>query len=154
MELISPHYWWPSLSRDVKDYCNLCLSLILSGLTLSWTLLLNWLLLQTGGPVLQDGTFCPITWSTIYTSPGDPFHQLHFQSVSFPQCIILDRGVQLTSRFCNTLCALLDIKLYLPSAYHPQNNEQVKHVNQVLGNYLCNLVSSQQDDWVNLRPWA
>jgi hypothetical protein len=50
------------------------------------------------------------------------------------------------------LYKLLGIKLALSTAYHPQTDGQMEHVNQVLEGYLRTFTSQQQDDWDDLLP--
>jgi hypothetical protein len=50
------------------------------------------------------------------------------------------------------LYKLLGIKLAMLTAYHPQTNGQIEHVNQVLEGYLCIFTSRQQDDWDYFLP--
>ena len=52
------------------------------------------------------------------------------------------------------LCQLLNIKANLSIAYHPETDEQMEHVNQILEQYLGVYINYQQDDRVNLLPLA
>jgi hypothetical protein len=47
---------------------------------------------------------------------------------------------------------LLEIKLAMLTAYHPQTNRQIECVNQVLEGYLHIFTSQQQDDWDDFLP--
>ncbi|KAM8952931.1 constitutive coactivator of peroxisome proliferator-activated receptor gamma [Pelodytes ibericus] len=57
-----------------------------------------------------------------------------------PQFIISDRGSQFISRFWKCLCNHLGITLHLSSAYHPRSNGQTERTNQVLKQYLRQLM--------------
>jgi hypothetical protein len=53
-----------------------------------------------------------------------------------PQVVISDRGPQFVTTFTCKLYKLLGIKLAMLTAYHPQTNGQMEHINQVLEGYL------------------
>jgi len=38
------------------------------------------------------------------------------------------------------------------TAWHPQTDEQIEHVNQELDQFLCLFVNERQNDWYNLLP--
>jgi len=69
-----------------------------------------------------------------------------------PKCVVLDRRPQFITRFTRELYRLLGIKLASSTAWHPQANGQMEHVNQELDQYLQLFVNEQQDDWYNLLP--
>lgn len=64
------------------------------------------------------------------------------------------RGVQFVAKFWRPLCKSLQISLSFSSAYHPQTNGYTERVKQVPETYLCLYISSSQDDWASLLPWA
>jgi len=49
---------------------------------------------------------------------------------------------------------LLQVKLNLSTAFHPESNGQTERVNHSLEQYLRSYCSYQQDDWVSLLPLA
>ncbi len=49
-----------------------------------------------------------------------------------PDDIISDHGTQFTSKFWQSLFKILQMKINLSSAYHPQTDGQIEQVNQVL----------------------
>jgi hypothetical protein len=71
-----------------------------------------------------------------------------------PDDIISDRGTQFTSKFWQSLFKILQVKINLSSAYHPQTDGQIERVNQVLEQYLRCFINYHQDDWVDLLPVA
>uniref|UniRef100_A0A803JTE2 Integrase catalytic domain-containing protein n=1 Tax=Xenopus tropicalis TaxID=8364 RepID=A0A803JTE2_XENTR len=77
-----------------------------------------------------------------------------FRFHGFPSSIVSDRGVQFVSRFWRAFCKLLGVKLNFSSAYHPQSNGQTERTNQSLEQFLRCFVSSNQDNWSELLPWA
>lgn len=70
-----------------------------------------------------------------------------------PQHIVSNKGVQFTFRLWLALCGLLEVKLDF-SAYHPQINGQVEHIDQILENYLHHFASSQISKWIGPLQWA
>lgn len=71
-----------------------------------------------------------------------------------PDSIVSDRGPQFVSSFWKTLLGLLDIKVSLASAAHPQTDGQTERMNQNLEQYLRCFVNYFQDDWSSLLPYA
>jgi len=49
---------------------------------------------------------------------------------------------------------LLQVKLNVCTAFHPETDAQTERVNQILEQYLRSYSSYQQDDWVSLLPFA
>jgi len=49
---------------------------------------------------------------------------------------------------------LLEVALDKSSAYHPQTDSQTEWVNQVLAHYLRSYCTWDQDNWVELLPFA
>jgi len=71
-----------------------------------------------------------------------------------PSEILSDRDTQFTSGFWSELMSHLGIKLKLSTAFRPQTDGQTEIVNQVLEQYLRHFCNYQQDDWVELLPFA
>jgi hypothetical protein len=69
-----------------------------------------------------------------------------------PKSIVLDRDKVFTSAFWKVLFDLLDIKLQMSSAYHPQMDGQTKRINQCLEMYLSCSISSTPKQWVKWLP--
>jgi transposase InsO family protein len=88
---------------------------------------------------------------------ADLFMNHIFRSFGLPQGIVSDRGSLFTSKFWDTLCALLAVKRRLSTAYHPQTDGQTERQNQTLENYLRIYCNAQQDDWPSkllLAEWT
>src|SRR5258708_248388 len=71
-----------------------------------------------------------------------------------PEAIISDRGSAFVSNFSRELAALLNIRLTPSTAYCPQTDGQMEHVNQEIEAYLWVFVSHRQDDWADWLPLA
>jgi len=71
-----------------------------------------------------------------------------------PETIISDRDTQFTSKFWISLMQLLQVKLNVSTAFHPETDRETERVNQTLEQYLRSYCSYQQDDLVLLLPFA
>jgi hypothetical protein len=71
-----------------------------------------------------------------------------------PTEIISDRDKLFTSKFWQTLTALLGIKRKLSTAFHPQTDGQTERLNQTMEQYLRCYINYRQDNWVELLPLA
>ena len=181
LQLISRRYWWPSLEKDISEFvqsCSVCArdktprqrpAGFLQPLPIPETPWSNIAMdFVTDLPPSHGKT---IIWVVVDhfskmahfiplpALPSAPQLAKHFLRHIFrlhglPSHIVSDRGVQFVSKFWRALCGRLKIKLDFSSSYHPQTNGQVERVNQILGDYLRHFVSSRQDDWVDLLPWA
>jgi len=69
-----------------------------------------------------------------------------------PKHVVSDRGPQFIALFTKELYRLLGIRLSSSTAWHPQTDGQIEHVNQELDQFLRLFVNEQQDDWYNLLP--
>ena len=59
-----------------------------------------------------------------------------YKYYGFLDNIISDRGTQFISKFWQSLFKILQVKIKLPSTYHPQTDGQIERINQVLEQYL------------------
>jgi len=71
-----------------------------------------------------------------------------------PKRIVSDRDMVFMSSFCQEVMWLLEVALDKSSAYHPQTDGQTERVNQVLVHYLRTYCTWEQDNWVELLPFA
>jgi hypothetical protein len=69
-----------------------------------------------------------------------------------PKSIILDQDKVFTSAFWKSLFELLNIKLQMSSAYHPQTDGQTRRINQYLEMYLRCYIASTPKQWVKWLP--
>jgi transposase InsO family protein len=71
-----------------------------------------------------------------------------------PKSIVSDRDKIFTSNFWTKLFELLNIKLQMSLAYHPQTDGQTERMNQCLEMYLWCVISSTPKQWVKWLPLA
>lgn len=90
------------------------------------------------------------------TAPG--LAQLFFDNVfrfhGMPKTIISDRDSRFTSLFWKYLLKLMDTKLSMSTAFHPETDGQTERTNRTLEQMLRNYVSYRQDNWDELLTAA
>jgi transposase InsO family protein len=64
-----------------------------------------------------------------------------------PRTIVSDRDSRFTSRFWRALHRLLDVRLAMSTAFHPQTDGQTERMNRTLEEMLRAYVGHRQDDW-------
>src|SRR5713226_3784765 len=75
--------------------------------------------------------------TTITAEQTAELYQNHvWRHFSLPSKVISDCGTQFTANFTKALCASLGIQQAMSTAYHPQTNRQMEHLNQELEQYL------------------
>ncbi|KAL1917251.1 uncharacterized protein VTP21DRAFT_4907 [Calcarisporiella thermophila] len=77
-----------------------------------------------------------------------------FRYHGLPEANISDRDPRFISNFWNALFRILDTKLLMSSAYHPQNDGQTGRTNRTLEQRLRAYVSYKQDNWDKLLPYS
>jgi hypothetical protein len=90
------------------------------------------------------------------TNTAKDFAQLFFNNVfrlhGMPRTIVSDRDSKFTSRFWQELTRLMDTKLAMSTAFHPQTDGQSERANQTLEMMLRAFVNQQQNNWDTLLP--
>jgi len=71
-----------------------------------------------------------------------------------PKRVISDRDTVFMSSIWGEVMRLLEVQLDKLSAYHPQTDGQTELINQILENCLRTYCMWNQDDWVDLLPFA
>jgi len=64
-----------------------------------------------------------------------------------PESIISDRGVQFVAGLMKELNRMLEIETKLSTAFHPQTDRQMEHMNQELKQYLHIFIDHRQEQW-------
>jgi len=181
LELVSRNYWWPQMSRYIRQYvstCDLCLRTKLirqapvGELHPLWILDLRWDTLSVDFIVELPLSSEHNAVMTVVDSVSKRAHfilthitvtvegaaRLFLHQVwklhSLPKCIISDHRSQFIACFTRELYHLLGIKLASSTAWHPQTDGQTEHVNQELDQYLWLFVNEWQDNWYDLLPMA
>uniref|UniRef100_A0A8C5M5M4 Gypsy retrotransposon integrase-like protein 1 n=1 Tax=Leptobrachium leishanense TaxID=445787 RepID=A0A8C5M5M4_9ANUR len=180
-KLISRHFWWSSLSRDVRDYvksCDVCaraktlpqkpLGLLQplpvpetpwSHVTMDFIVDLPPSAGHTCIMVIVDrltklAHFIPSMKIPTAKETASLFIAQVFRLHGIPTSIVTDRGTQFTSHFWKAFCSSLQISVDLSTSYHPQSNGQTERTNQTLESYLRCYSSYQQNNWLELLPMA
>jgi len=78
-------------------------------------------------------------------------HQV-FPFVGLPEWVISDQDPKFTSKVFQEICALLEVKQNISSAYHPQTDGQSEKTNQHMETALRIFGNFQQDRWSKLLP--
>lgn len=71
---------------------------------------------------------------------------------SVPEEIISDRDSRFTSNWWQNFCELINSKMALSTAFHPETDGQTERVNQILEQYLR--IFATKSDWDELLPLA
>jgi hypothetical protein len=71
-----------------------------------------------------------------------------------PDDIVTDGWKEYTTRFWKQVCSHLGINHRLSTAFHPQTNGQTEQHNQTMEQYLWAFCNYEQDNWVELLPFA
>jgi hypothetical protein len=73
-----------------------------------------------------------------------------FSKHGVPFSITSDRGKLFVLEVWKEVCAMLDIKSALSTAYHLETDRQTERTNQILEQYLRCYITYLQDDWCDL----
>lgn len=71
-----------------------------------------------------------------------------------PSDIVSDRDSRFTSQFWQDLHTLLNVKLRMSTAFHPQTDGQTERVNQTVEAYVRAFCCYEQNDWSQMLPMA
>jgi len=173
LELVSRDYWWPQMSRYIKQYvstCNLCLrtkpmrQAPVGKLHPLWILDSQWNMLSMDfvvelplssrhdavmivvDSVSKQAHFILMHMTVTMERAARLFLHQVWKLHSLPKYVISDRGPQFIAHFTKELYCLLRIKLASSTAWHPQTDEQMECVNQELDQYLRLFVNERQGD--------
>jgi hypothetical protein len=163
LELITHNYWWPQMSRYISIYvkhCNLCnrtkvqrrrpMGELHPSETpdAPWDTISVDFIVELPESHGYDAIMCVVnsltkrahfilTHTTI-NAEGTAllFLKEVWKHHGTPRVVISDRGPQFVAAFTCELYKLLNIKLAISTAYHPQTDRQTERVNQVLEGYL------------------
>uniref|UniRef100_A0A8C5QLZ1 Gypsy retrotransposon integrase-like protein 1 n=1 Tax=Leptobrachium leishanense TaxID=445787 RepID=A0A8C5QLZ1_9ANUR len=178
---ISRQFWWPTMRQDVRLFvfaCQVCARSITSktlpvGLLqpspipnrpwshLSMDFIVD-LPKSKGHTVVltvvdrfsKMAHFVPLPKLPTAKELAVVFARESVQIHGVPSEIVSDRGAQFVSRFWRDFCAEMRVRSAFSSAYHPQSNGAAERANQGLEQYIRCFTTQQQDNWLELLPWA
>lgn len=179
IQLLSPKYWWPTLSVNVQRYvrsCSLCAT-TKSPRELPAGKLMPLPIPQrpwshvavdfiTDLPVSDGNTMVLVVVDRFskacrlipFASPPSAFQvadvlfQHVFRCYGLPKDILSDRGPQFTSRVWRAFMERLGLTVSLTSGYHPESNGQAERTIQELGRFLRTYCHDRQHDWAQFLP--
>jgi transposase InsO family protein len=169
------HYYWPGLSKDVKDYvrsCSVCQRNKVSNKSYGLHQPLDipatrWhtITMDFAGPFPPSGEghwdmvlivvdkltkrchFIPSKNTDTASWTAKRFFDSVVRLHGLPVSIVSDRDAKFTSLFWSTLLERYGTKLRLSSAYHPQTDGQSERMVRTLKEMLRSAVNHKQDDW-------
>eukprot|EP00833_Pecoramyces_ruminatium_P006384 jgi/Orpsp1_1/1180416/evm.model.c7180000073352.1 len=179
--LVVRDFWWPYLSKDVKEYirsCDTCCRSkdsrhkpygFLSPLEISerpWSSLSmdfvtdlppsnNYTcIFVVNDRLTRMSHFIPFENVPSASATADAFMKYIFKYHGLPDEIISDRGTQFTSNFWKSVCKTFDITLKFSSSYHHQTNGLTERVNSVIEQYLRCYSNYKGSDWYKFLHFA
>ena len=180
-DMLSTHYFWPKMKRDVERHVQRCTTCIQAksksnpfGLYMPlpiphapWSdISMDFVL---GLPRSKHGhhsifvvvdRFSKMAHFIPCHKTDDASHvaNLFFREIirlhGVPRTIVSDRDIKFMSYFWKTLMAKLGIKLLFSSASHPQTDGQTEVVNRSLGTLIRVLIKKNLKDWEECIPHA
>jgi len=156
LELVFRDYWWPQMSRYIRQYvsiCDLCLRTKLMRqapvgelhplripdsrwdmLSIDFVVELpsssgHDVVMTVVDSVLKQVHFIPTHMTVTAEGAARLFLHQVWKLYGLLKYVILDRGPQFVARFTKELYHLLGIKLVSSTAWHPQTDRQTEHMN-------------------------
>ncbi|XP_078810602.1 uncharacterized protein LOC144994962 isoform X1 [Oryzias latipes] len=146
LHLLRRRFYWPSMTRDVREYIAACTTCARSKTSHS----------------PPSGLLHPLPtpsrpWSHIAlptaTETADILVHHVFRHHGIPSNIVSDRGPQFCSQVWKAFCSALGATVSLTSGYHPQSNGQAERANQELEASLRCLAADNPSDWSKYLVW-
>ena len=174
VELITRNYWWPGITKKVKQYMEECdqyqrmknrVEILVGKLRhnkvpeRSWQYILvdfitklpvfkgYDLILVICDRFLKISHFVVITEKMIAKGLVRLFRDNMWKLHRFLESVILDRGLQFVIELIRELNKMLGIETKLSMAYHPQIYEWIERINQELEQYLRMYINHKQSNW-------
>ena len=173
-ELVTRNFWWPGVSREVKQYvkgCDVCQqnkncmqapagklmpnlipekpwSYISADFITKLPLTQGYdSILVVVNKLTKMAHFIPITEKTTVGGLARLFRDNVWKLHGLPESIISDRGLQFTVGVMRELNAMLGIDSKLSTAFYPQTDGQTERMNQELEQYLRMFIDHRQEQW-------
>uniref|UniRef100_A0A670JBN2 Gypsy retrotransposon integrase-like protein 1 n=1 Tax=Podarcis muralis TaxID=64176 RepID=A0A670JBN2_PODMU len=180
-ELVARDFWWPKMRGEVEDYvarCDTCqrakpVHRAPAGLleplqtpfepwervALDFVTDLPSSRGKTAVLVVVDlftkmAHFIPCAKVATAEQTAKLFIDHVFRVHGLPRSILSDRGRQFVSSFWHKLLGILNVKINLASARHPQTNGQAERVSAIMQQYLRCYANQQPSTWVDYLPLA
>jgi len=174
VELVTQNFWWPGVTKEVKQYVEGCDSCQRSknhteqpaGKLMSnsipekpWTYISADFITKL--PIAQGYNsilvvvdrltkmvyFIPTIEKTLAEGLARLFRDNVWKLHGLPESIVLDRGLQFAAGIMQKLNRMLGIESKLSTAFHPQTDGQMERVNQELEQYLRMFIDHRQEQW-------
>ena len=110
-------------------------------------------ILVIGDKLSKMARFIPTTTNVSAPEVAQIFFREIFKCFGLPKVIVSDRDPKFTGRFWKELHPLLQVKLAMSSAFHPQSDGQTERTNRTLEEMLRSYVLYAQDNWDQLLPF-
>ena len=164
LELVHHRYSWPNLHTNVQQLCKSCVTCIwsklqhhkpyrsLKQLPISeqlWnSISMDFIkklpsfsrfdtILVIVNQLTKQAIFIPAHNTITSMDLACLFIFYIFSKYGIPSHITSNKGSEFVSNFFWSLDTALNIRLYFTSGYHSKDDEQTKHMNQTLEQYLC-----------------
>ena len=172
------HFYWPSLFRDVREYCRSCERCQKAGGRKSGKVPLislpimsvpfERIAMDIVGPLPKSNrgnryilvicdyaTRYPKAIALRSIAAEDIAEELAvlFSRVGIPNEILTDQGSNFTSKLLQELYKLLHVRQIRTSPYHPQTDGLVERFNQTLKSMLRKTATDEGKDWDKLLPY-
>jgi hypothetical protein len=179
LNYIRRYYWWPTLAKDVSEFCKSCGHCQMNkpsnqhpqGLLKSLQIPSRpWesVGIDFLGPFPPSEGFnylmvviCRLT-SMVHLIPthtsvkASEVANLYYRNVwrlhGLPSSIISDRDSKFTSAFWRELNSAVGTKLLMSTAYHPQTDGATERANRTISQILRSIIRPDQLNWVNKIP--
>ncbi|KAF1318279.1 reverse transcriptase, partial [Globisporangium splendens] len=151
---LSRDYYWPHMYKWVRKYvrtCEICQRVKPSGSTQAP---LRSLAVPSDSWKSQDGPSCAGFGQDLSAEmTAKVFVDVVFRLHGLPVEIVSDRDTRFTSKFWRALFGLLDTRLAMSTAAHPETDGQTERVNRVLEDVLRSYATSFKE-WSEFLPLA
>ncbi|KAL0192337.1 hypothetical protein M9458_010633, partial [Cirrhinus mrigala] len=179
IQLLSNHYWWPTLQPDATSFVKNCTNTSKSSHQLPAGLIQPLPISRRPWSYIAIDFITDLPPSSGYTTiltvvdrfskacgfiplpkllsaleTAEALCDQVFRFYGLPEDILSDRGPQFTSRLWASFCKLLNINVSLTSGYHPQSNGHAERLNQELTRFLRAYSQQNQSDWSRYLLWA
>ena len=176
---LSRYFYWPHMGRSVKDFVKTCESCqrnkssrnkvgLLQPLPIPdkpWqNISMDFIMGLPSTQRKKDAVFTFVDRLTKYvhlipttsTIDAEGAAQLYIQHVfsahGLSKSIVSDRDPRFTASFFKEVFSLLDVKLKMSTANHPQTDGLTERVNRVVEDCLRSFVNHRQTDWDVVLP--